>query len=178
MVFNVTLVLCGTTQTCAKFRATPDAYARDVVVNGRKRSDISYIPLPYKDLFLAVSYEETEVSRVSLCRSLTIHLTLFVLYSSLCSSVRSLAVSRQLFYVSRASYTTPLQHLPSFLMGSSLSSLCFSNFPRLLWPDSLAHFLIKVGPGGQHQRTSLRAFVQSKCPSLFAPCRPAWWLFK
>ncbi|KAI0065353.1 AB-hydrolase YheT [Artomyces pyxidatus] len=61
-------------------------------------------------------------------------------------------------------------------MGSYLS-LSGSHIPKIFWATTPAYVPLKQRNGQDPaEKTSLRALLQSHCPSLFQKFRPAWWL--
>ena len=64
-------------------------------------------------------------------------------------------------------------------MGCVLSSQASARLPRVHFSSPQVYVSVrKSGDPESTERTSLRALLESKCPSLFSEFRPAWWLFK
>lgn len=64
-------------------------------------------------------------------------------------------------------------------MGSTLSFQPFGSYtPKEYWAHSPEYFKAKKpGDTDEIETTSLRSFVESRCPSLLGEYHPAWWLF-
>lgn len=60
-------------------------------------------------------------------------------------------------------------------MGSVLS-LNVACVPKAFWANTPAYFSTRTSPESEVSRTSLRAFVESRVPSLLQQFHPAWWL--
>ncbi|KII88545.1 hypothetical protein PLICRDRAFT_111152 [Plicaturopsis crispa FD-325 SS-3] len=69
-------------------------------------------------------------------------------------------------------------------MGALLSTYETSRIPKIHYPDEPNYFPIKKSTTSKDgtdeeevEQTSLRAFVEQRCPSLHNEFKPAWWLF-
>jgi hypothetical protein len=65
--------------------------------------------------------------------------------------------------------------MPSF----SLPSFRSSSYSKVTWPQHPAQLALPSrGSSGNPDTISLRTLIETRCPSVFTPFKPVWWLFK